>query len=502
MPTVLSASFNALPEELHQVDQRLPNGKLAALGLQHVLVMYAGAVAVPLIIGRALQLSAEEVAMLISADLFCCGLITLIQTLGLTRWFGIKLPVMMGVTFASVAPMAAMATANPGPGGAQLLFGSIIGAGLVSILVAPTISKMLRFFPPVVTGTIIAVIGITLMRVGINWIFGNPVGPTAPAVVDPVYADWLRQVNASGGALPPMPEGFAIMPSVPNPKYANLTGLGIATVVLVSILLIVKYARGFVANISVLLGIIIGALFATATGIMTFEKIGQAAWFGVVLPFHFGMPKFDPIMILTMSMIMVVVMIESTGMFLALGSMTSREVCQEDLARGLRTDGLGTLLGGIFNTFPYTSFSQNVGLVAVTGVKSRYVCAAGGAILLVLGLLPKISALVESLPTVVLGGAGIVMFGMVAATGIRILSGVDFKTNRNNGMIVAVSIGIGMIPLVAPEFKQWMPHSLHSLVESGILLASISAVLLNLFLNGAQHDECSIIAAAKEVESH
>lgn len=189
-------------------------------------------------------------------------------------------------------------------------------------------------------------------------------------------------------------------------------------------------------------------------------------------------------------------------MFLALGSMTSREITQKDLARGLRTDGLGTLLGGIFNTFPYTSFSQNVGLVAVTGVKSRYVCAAGGLILLVLGLLPKIAALVESLPTVVLGGAGIVMFGMVAATGIRILSGVDFKTNRNNAMIVAVSIGIGMVPLIAPHFKQWMPHSVHPLVESGILLSSVTAVLLNLFLNGAQHDERAVIAAASQAESH
>ena len=140
--------------EVHPVDQRLPSGKLAALGLQHVLVMYAGAVAVPLIVGRALNLSPAEVAMLISADLFCCGLVTLIQALGATQWFGIKLPVMMGVTFASVAPMVAMANAHPGAAGAQTLFGTIIGAGIVSILIAPLISRMLRFFPPVVTGTI------------------------------------------------------------------------------------------------------------------------------------------------------------------------------------------------------------------------------------------------------------------------------------------------------------------------------------------------------------
>jgi len=203
-----------------------------------------------------------------------------------------------------------------------------------------------------------------------------------------------------------------------------------------------------------------------------------------------------------MSLVMIVVMIESTGMFLALGDMTQRKISQQDLTRGLRTDGLGTLIGGIFNTFPYTSFSQNVGLVAVTGVKSRWVCVAGGVILLVLGVIPKMGALVESLPTMVLGGSGLVMFGMVAATGIRILANVDFRTNRNNALIVAVSIGIGMIPLVAPNFRQWMPHVIHPLIESGILLASISAVILNLFFNGAKDNLAETIQAAQQADSH
>jgi len=491
---------------VHPVDEHLPSGKLAALGLQHVLVMYAGAVAVPLIIGRALKLSPEDVAFLISADLFCCGLVTLIQSLGATQWFGIRLPVMMGVTFAAVAPMVAMANANPGPAGAQLIFGSIIGAGVISILIAPLVSRMLRFFPPVVTGTIIAVIGISLMRIGINWIFGNPFGPTAPSIVSPEHKQWLDAAAAAaaapGSVVPPVPQGLALLPKMANPKYADLTGVGIAALVLVSILLISRYAKGFVANISVLLGIVIGGVVATAMGLMTFDKVGKAAWFDVVTPFHFGMPTFDPVLILTMTLVMIVVMIESTGMFLALGEMTDKKVDQAALTRGLRTDGLGTLIGGIFNTFPYTSFSQNVGLVAVTGVRSRFVCVAGGLILIALGLLPKMAALIESLPTVVLGGAGLVMFGMVAATGIRILGGVDFKHNRFNSLIVAISIGIGMIPLIAPNFKQWMPHGLHPLIESGILLASLSAVLLNLFFNGASGDSRDAIEAAKQAEAH
>ena len=502
---------------VHPVDERLPTGKLTALGLQHVLVMYAGAVAVPLIVGRALKLSPEQVALLISADLFCCGVVTLIQSLGATQWFGIRLPVMMGVTFASVAPMVSMATNNPGVEGAGLIFGAVIGAGVVSILIAPIVSRMLRYFPPVVTGSIIAVIGISLMRIAINWIFGNPFGPTAPNMVNPEHAKWLADVGSMANAaiapaagasapaanvVPAIPKGLSLVGTLPNPKYAQLSHITIAAVVLLAILLIAKYARGFIANISVLLGIILGGVIATVAGMMSFEKVARANWFDLVLPFSIATPVFDPILILTMTLVMVVVMIESTGMFLALGDMTGRTIEQPALAAGLRTDGLGTLIGGIFNTFPYTSFSQNVGLVGVTGVRSRFVCVAGGLILIALGLLPKMAALVESLPTFVLGGAGLVMFGMVAATGIRILGGVDYKGNRNNLFIVAISIGIGMVPLIAPNFKQWMPHAIHPLIESGILLASISAVALNLYFNGADGDSTAAVAAARQADSH
>jgi uracil-xanthine permease len=482
------------------VDERLPTGRLAILGLQHVLVMYAGAIAVPLIIGRALQLSPQQVAMLISADLFCCGLVTLIQSWGATQWFGIRLPVMMGVTFAAVSPMVSMASSTPGLAGAQTIFGAVIGAGIVSILIAPLVSRMLRFFPPVVTGTIILVIGLSLMRVGINWVFGNPFGPTAPSIVNPDHAKWLADATGMAGAVPAPPKGLALAASVPNPKYAPLAGVGIAALVLVSIMFIAKFGKGFVANISVLLGIVIGAIVATALGLMSFDKVAKAGWFDLVLPFQFGLPIFDPVLILTMTLVMVVVMIESTGMFLALGEMTGRPVSQPDLARGLRTDGLGTLIGGIFNTFPYTSFSQNVGLVGVTGVRSRFVCVAGGLLLVALGLFPKMGALVESLPAVVLGGAGLVMFGMVAATGIRILSSVEFQANRNNLFIVAVSVTIGMIPLIAPNFKQWMPHGIHPLIDSGILLTSVSAVLLNAFFNGGKADVAATLAAARQAD--
>ena len=481
----------ASDDAVHPVDEILPPPKLFTLGLQHVLVMYAGAVAVPLIVGRALKLPPEDVAFLISADLFVCGIVTLIQSFGATQWFGIKLPVMMGVTFAAVGPMIGFANAQSGPEGAQAIFGAIIAAGIISMLIAPLVSKMLRFFPPIVTGTIILVIGVSLMRIGINWIFGNPVGPTAPQIIDPAHADWLKAITDGAAAgtitgIPEIPAGLALAAKANNPLYAPLGSIAISAIVLISIIMIAKFGRGFIANIAVLLGIIIGGTIAVALGMMNFDKVGEAAWFGMITPFHFGMPTFDLVMIITMVLVMIVVMIESTGMFLALGDITGKKVDQPMLSAGLRTDGLGTLIGGIFNTFPYTSFSQNVGLVGVTGVKSRFVCVAGGLIMIVLGLMPKMGALVESVPTMVLGGAGLVMFGMVAATGIRILAKVDFAGNRNNLFIVAISIGFGMIPLIAPNFKMWMPHSIHPLIESGILLASIVAVALNAFFNGAK----------------
>ncbi len=494
------ASTSPSATAVHPVDEVLPTGRLAALGLQHVLVMYAGAVAVPLIVGRALKLSPEQVALLISADLFCCGIVTLIQSLGVTRWFGIRLPVMMGVTFAAVGPMVAFANAMPGVDGARAIFGAIIGAGVISMLIAPMVSKLLRFFPPVVTGTIIAIIGISLMRVGVGWAMGGP-APAAQSVDVPKLVAMVDAAKAAA-TTPAELKLPGPIPMKDNPNYGALDNMAIAGAVLVFILLLVKYMKGFVANISVLLGIVAGCTIAVALGKMNFDKVAKAHWFDVVTPFAFGMPTFDLVMILTMTLVMIVVMIESTGMFLALSDITGRRIDQPALAAGLRTDGLGTLIGGIFNTFPYTSFSQNVGLVGVTGVRSRWVCVAGGVIMIVLGMLPKMAAFVESIPTFVLGGAGLVMFGMVAATGIRILSTVDFKHNRHNLYIVALSIGFGLIPLVAPRWTQQMAHGLHPLLESGILLTAVAAVALNLFFNGAKADTAGAVEAAKAAEAH
>ncbi len=431
---------------------------LGLLSLQHVLVMYAGAVAVPLIVGRALKLPPEQVALLVSADLFAGGLATLVQSWGLPG-IGIRMPVMMGVTFAAVTPMVAMGLSPEV--GLTGIYGAVIAAGLFAILAAPLIGRLLPLFPPVVTGTIILVIGISLMRVGVNW--------------------------AAGG--------------VGNPHYGAPLHLAIAAFVLCVILAVTRFCTGFVGSASVLIGIVAGMLVAAPFGLVDLGHVVTAPWFDVVRPFAFGLPTFDPVSIVTMCVVMIVVMVESTGMFLALSEICAEPLDEARLVRGLRADGLGTMIGGVFNTFPYTSFSQNIGLVGVTGVRTRLVAVVGGGIMLGLGLVPKLAALVEAVPQCVLGGAGLVMFGMVGATGTRILGGVDFAGNRNNLFIVAVSVGFGMIPLVAPNFFKEMPHALHPLLDSGILLCALSAVLLNLFFNGIGTAEAARYAAARQARA-
>ncbi|MDY0330016.1 MAG: nucleobase:cation symporter-2 family protein [Thiomonas sp.] len=456
--TLAPAAAESAP---HSVDEVLSAGKLVALGIQHVLVMYAGAVAVPLIIGSALKLPVEQIALLITADLFICGVTSIIQSLGLTPWFGIRMPVMMGMTFASVTPMIAIAT-TPGMG-LQDIFGAIIAAGVFGLLIVPFACRLMGMFPPVVTGSVITIIGISLMQVGIQWAVGGA---------------WLKPMIPNPA--PGVPAGSLM----PNPAYASMENLGIALFVLVVILFISKFGRNFLKNISVLIGLVLGSVVAALLGLMHFDQVAKADAFHLVMPFQFGAPQFAIGPIVTLCVVELVVFVESAGMFFALGDIVGRKVGRAELGRGLRVDALGTILAGMFNTFPTTSFSQNIGLVGMTGVRSRWVTVTGGVIMLLLGLMPKLGALVAAIPQPVLGGTGIAMFGMVAATGIRILSEVDYKNNRNNLLIVALGIGFGMIPLVAPQFFIHFPEVLAPMLHSGILLTAVVAFLLNAYFNG------------------
>jgi NCS2 family nucleobase:cation symporter-2 len=448
-----------MPASVHPVDEVLPLPKLAALGLQHVLVMYANAVAVPLILGGALHLPRDQIALLINADLFACGIATLIQTIGVGP-VGIRLPIIMGVTAVAISPMLAMA-AMPGVG-LTGIYGAVLVGGLFGLCVAPFIKHVLRFFPSVVTGTIITMIGVVLMRVGVAWAGG---GASA--------ADF----GAAG--------------------YIAIAGLVLAIIVSV-----IKFASGFLQNMAVLIGICAGYAVTIALGWTNFSGLQNEPWLRIVLPLQFGLPEFHLVPCLTMCLVMTIVFIEATGMFLALGAMTGRAVGAEDVKRGLRADAIGTVIGAIFNTFPYVSYSQNIGLVGVTGVYSRWVCVAGGVIMLILGLLPKLAFIVASVPQCVLGGAGFIMFGMVAATGIKILSTVDFARDRHSVLVVAISIGFGLIPIVSPNFFHIFPAELKPIFGDGIILTAISAVLLNAFFNRTTNEqaEAGAFLAAQAAE--
>lgn len=434
---------------VHPVDQVLPLSRLLTLGLQHVLVMYAGAVAVPLIIGRALHLPADQIAFLVSADLFVCGLATLVQSLGLPG-VGVRLPMMMGVTFAAITPILALAATRQGQGlSATITLREIYGAGIVSgvvgLLAAPLVGRLTRLFPPLVTGTVILVIGASLLGIGANW--------------------------AAGG-------------DASAPEYGAPLHLAISAAVLTIILLLTRFSKGPLAQAAILIGVIAGAILAAATGGMDFSATARAPWTGVVEPFKFGTPIVEPVSAATLSLVMLIIMIESLGMFYAVGRLVDSQVTRQDVVRGFRADAIGTILGGVFNTFPYTSYSQNVGLVGVTNIRSRYVCVAAGCILLVLSFSPKLAALVEAVPVYVLGGAGLVMFGMVMGTGVRVLQSAELGSNRHNVMIMAIAVSVGMIPVVAPRFFQQTPAVLAPLMGSGVVLATLTAVLLNLFFNG------------------
>lgn len=428
-------------QKLHPVDEMLPLGKLFTYGLQHVLAMYAGAVAVPLIIANALGLSKEQLIYLINADLFTCGIATIIQTIGFWN-MGVKIPMIQGVTFAAVTPMIIIGKTH----GLTGIYGSIIVAGLVTYLVSPYFSRLIRFFPPVVTGTIITIIGVTLMPVAVRWAGGGN-----PAAKD----------------------------------FASAPYILLAFITLILVLFFYRFFSGFLSNIAVLLGLIAGTAIAGVFGMVNFSQVATAGWIGVTTPFAFGLPTFDLASIAAMVLVMLVVMTETTGDCIAVGEIIEKPITQDDLTRCLRADGFSTILGGILNSFPYTAFAQNVGLVGLTRVKSRFVVAAAGVILVVLGLFPKLAAVIAAIPVAVLGGAGVAMFGMVAASGIKTLSRVQFD-GTNNIMVVAVSIGVGMITLAVPNFYHNFPSWAQVILHSGITAGSVTAIVLNVILNGTQ----------------
>lgn len=462
-PTKIQKMLNEGRTGLRPVDDIPPLKRLLPLGIQHVLAMYAGAVAVPLIVGGAMvgagQLEQSDIVHLIMADLFVAGIATIIQAVGFWR-FGVRLPLMQGVTFAAVGPMITIGINH----GITTIYGSVIACGLFMMLLAPVFGKLIRFFPPLVTGTIILIIGVSLMRVAAGWFGGG---------------------TATGA------------------DFGSPSAIGLGFFTLAMIITIERFAPESLRRVSILLGLTIGTIVAIPFGMTNWDHMGDYDWFGVVTPFQFGLPTFEISSIIALLIVGIVIMTETTGDIVAVGEIVDEKITPQKLADGLRADGLGTVIGGVFNTFPYTAFAQNVGLVAITGVRTRHVATVAGIILVLLGLLPKMAAVVEGIPLPVLGGAGVALFGMVAASGIRTLTKVKF-TNTNI-LVVAISVGVAMLteaklyytdrslsdaPVnVALDLYHQFPDWFQTIFHSGISAGAIAAIVLNLLLNTGTRDD-------------
>lgn len=412
------------------------NSRSAVLGLQHLLAMYAGAVAVPLLIGTGLGFNEEQMTYLISIDIFMCGIATLLQ-LVVTRFFGIGLPVVLGCAIQAVSPLILIGTKS----GISAIYGAIIAAGIFIVLIAGIFSKIKVLFPPLVTGTVITVIGLTLIPVAITKIGG---GDAAAA------------------------------------NFGDPTNLLLGFVTIALIIGVQVFGKGFIRSIAGLIG---GTILAALLGLVDLSAIAHAPVFHLPQPFYFGLPTFDLWSIVLMIIISIVSLVESTGVYFALGDITEKPITGNDLKRGYRAEGLAVILGGIFNTFPYTGFSQNVGLVQLSGIKTRRPIFFSAIFLIVLGLFPKVGAIAQIIPEAVLGGGMLVMFGMVAVQGMRMLSKVDFMNDKNL-LVIAVSIGFGLGFNMMPTLFSQMPETVQMFTGNGIVMSSLTAIVLNLFFNG------------------
>ncbi len=437
-------------------DEKLSIGANIAYGLQHVLTMYGGIVAVPLIVGQAAGLSPSDVGLLVTASLFAGGLATILQTLGLP-FFGSRLPLVQGVSFSGVATMVAIS----GNGGIPSILGAVIAASLIGLLITPVFSRITRFFPPLVTGIVITTIGLTLM---------------------PVAAFWAMGGNSKA------------------PDFGSPSNIQLAAATLAIVLLLSKVGSAAISRLSILLALVIGTGIAYVVGMTDFSQTANGPFFALPRIFHFGYPTFEVAAIISMLIVIVVTLVETSADILVVGEIVETKVDSRRLGDGLRADMLSSILAPIFGSFTQSAFAQNVGLVAVTGVKSRYVVATGGLFLVILGLLPVMGRIVAAVPSSVLGGAGIVLFGTVAASGIRTLSKVDYQNNMNL-VIVATSIGFGMIPIASPGFYDHFPAWVATIFHSGISSAALMAIVLNLLFNhfkAGNSDQQSVFVAGTE----
>ncbi|EAP95217.1 nucleobase:cation symporter-2 family protein [Vibrio splendidus] len=420
---------------LYTLNERPPHGLTFLLALQHMLASIGGIVAVPLIVGASIGLPNTEIVSLINAALLASGIVTVAQCLGFGP-IGIRLPVVMGSSFAFLG--VAISIGNEG--GVAAIMGSALIGSFVVIGASFYMDKVRKLFPTVVSGVVVTLIGLTILPVAMNWVGDSPANT----------------------------EQFATLPKL----FLALVSLGI--VVGVSV-----YCKGAVAASAIVIGLAGGYIVALSLGMVDLEQISSAAWVGGPEPFKYGF-TFSASAIISMSLVYIVVIAEATGDFMALGNNCQTQVSGKDLKRGLLGDGLGSTLSSILTAMPLASFSQNVGIVGITGVASRYVVAATGGLLILGGLFPKLAAIAVTIPKPVLGGVGFVMFGMIAYAGIRML--IKAADTKRNALVICVGLASGLAVTFEPRLLQHLPHDLANFLHSGITTGTIMTVLLNLVL--------------------
>ena len=420
---------------LYTLNERPPHGLTFLLALQHMLASIGGIVAVPLIVGASIGLPNTEIVSLINAALLASGIVTVAQCLGFGP-VGIRLPVVMGSSFAFLG--VAISIGNEG--GVAAIMGSALIGSFVVIGASFYMDKVRKLFPTVVSGVVVTLIGLTILPVAMNWVGDSPANT----------------------------EQFATLPKL----FLALISLGI--VVGVSV-----YCKGAVAASAIVIGLAGGYIVALSLGMVDLEQISSAAWVGGPEPFKYGF-TFSASAIISMSLVYIVVIAEATGDFMALGNNCQTQVSGKDLKRGLLGDGLGSTLSSILTAMPLASFSQNVGIVGITGVASRYVVAATGGLLILGGLFPKLAAIAVTIPKPVLGGVGFVMFGMIAYAGIRML--IKAADTKRNALVICVGLASGLAVTFEPRLLQHLPHDLANFLHSGITTGTIMTVLLNLVL--------------------
>ncbi|KAE9536252.1 purine permease [Ursidibacter arcticus] len=429
---------------LYPVDSKPPFGLTLLLASQHLLAALGGIIAVPLVLGNVLQLPTADTIVLVNAALLVSGIVTIIQCQGVGP-IGLRLPSVMGTSFTFVA--AALAIGFSEYGVAGILGSSLVGS-LVMIIGSFFMPYVRKLFPPVVTGVVVMMIGLSLIPVAVDWFAGGQKG---------------------------------------DPNYADPANLAMATFVLVLVVALVQWGKGIFSAAAIVIGILVGYLVALALGWINFDSVKNAELFAVPQPLHFGL-AFPISGIIGMSIAYLVTIVESSGNFLALGNATQTEITGKHLRGGVLCDGLGSAFAAIMSTTPFSSFSQNIGVISLTGVASRYVVTIMGVLLVLAGVFPVFGALIVSIPMPVLGGAGLMMFAMIIAAGIQMLDKVE--RSKRNGLIIAISIGCGLAVTTRPELLDKLPSFFKEIFGSGITVGSLLALTLNLILpQDKEHSE-------------